>query len=176
MFRYFCKTAALLAFALTLALPAGAQAAPTAIGRYGSWKAYYFMDSGEKVCFLSGQPEKQEGNYKKRGEVFFFITHWSGPKNRNVVSLSSGYAFKVGSQVTATIDGRNFTLFTQGEMAWTRDQDADTAIAEALRKGSKLVVRGVSKRDNQTVDTYNLKGVSAAYDAITRECAAKKQK
>ena len=77
--------------------------APTLIKAQGAWKSYSFLDQGKKVCFMSGQPQKQSGKFKKRGEVFFFVTRWMGDKDKNVVSVSNGYAFKPSSAVTARV-------------------------------------------------------------------------
>jgi hypothetical protein len=67
-------------------LPAQAGASdPSLIGNYGSWKAYSFTDKSGKVCVMNSQPQKQEGNFKKRSQVFFFVTHWPGGKDKNVV-------------------------------------------------------------------------------------------
>ena len=153
------------------ALSAQAANTPKLIGTHNSWKAYSFVDKGEKVCFMSSQPQKQKGKFKKRGEVFFFITHWSGDKEKNVVSISNGYAFKPDSQVTVKIDGKSFQLFTQGEMAWTKDQSVDDALTAALQKGSSLTVSGLSKFGTETTDTYNLKGSGDAYQTVTKECS-----
>lgn len=158
---------------MLLAVPAHARAessAPTQIGVFGDWKAYSFVDQGSKVCFMSSQPKKQEGKFTKRGEVFFFITHWAGEKTKDVVSVSAGYPYKEGSEASVVIDGKTFSLFTEGETAWAKDSTTDQDIASAVRKGSKLSVKGVSKRGTQTTDTYGLKGSADAYKKISEEC------
>jgi hypothetical protein len=147
--------------------------APKLIGRHGAWKAYSFLDNNEKVCFISSQPRKQGGKLRKRGEVFFFVTRWSDEKDKNVVSVANGYAFKPDSQVIVKVDGKAFQLFTQGEMAWTKDQAMDDAITEALKKGATLEVKGISGLGAETTDTYSLTGSGAAYQAITKACAKK---
>lgn len=154
-------------------MPAYANTEPAAVSSHNDWKVYSFPDSGEKVCFMSAQPQKQEGKFKKRGEVFFFVTRWPGDTAKNVVSVSNGYSFKAGSQATVKVDGRRFYFFTQGEMAWTKDQTVDDVLAEAIRQGAVLVVEGTSTRGTQTTDTYDLNGVSAAYQAMTQECNRK---
>ena len=143
---------------------------PKLIANYGDWNAYSFLDNGSKVCFMSSQPQKQEGKFTKRGEVFMFVTHWPAEKTRNVVSISTGYPYKENSSASVTVDGKDFPMFTQGEMAWTRDQATDDAIAGALQTGSSLTVKGTSKRGTETVDTYGLKGSAEAYKAISKEC------
>lgn len=148
--------------------------APFSLGDFGTWKAYYFIDqdTGGKVCFMSSSPEKEEGAYNKnnRGKVLFFVTHWAGEKTSNVVSVSAGYPYKEGSEATVSIDGRDFTLATVNETAWVRDSSTDDTVTAALRKGSTLIIKGVSKRGTATTDTYNLKGSAQAYTAITKAC------
>lgn len=150
--------------------PAVAASEPKQIGAYGDWSAHAFDDNGHKVCFMSSQPKKDEGKYSKRGEIFAFITHWSGDNAKNVFSVSAGYTYMSGSDVTVTIDSKSFTLFSKGEMAWTKDQDTDNAITDALMKGSKMVIKGTSSRGTRTTDTYSLKGSTDAYRAISSQC------
>lgn len=150
-----------------------AGAAPKLISSHDGWKAYYFMDKNEKVCFMANQPTKQEGKFKKRGEVFFFITRWSGDKDRNVVSISNGYTFKPDSQVSVKVDDKTFKLFTQGGMAWTKDQATDDAMTAAVQKAATLTVKGTSHLGTETTDTYKLKGSAAAYKDVVKECIKK---
>lgn len=161
-----------LLMTLTLAAPA-AQAAgndPVLIGHYEGWSAYHFLDRGKKVCFISAAPEKQEGNFKKRGPVRLFVTHWAKDKDADVVSFAAGYAFKDGSPATVEIKGRTFDLFTKDEMAWTKDQETDSAITKEMRGGATMAVKSTSRRGTSVTDTYSLKGVTGAYDAMTQEC------
>ena len=130
----------------------------------------------EQFGQTQSQPRKQEGQFKKRGEVFFFVTHWPGEEGKNAVSISNGYSFKPDSQVIVTVDGKAFKLFTQGEMAWTKDQATDDAVTAALQEGYSLVVQGVSSHGTATTDTYSLKGSVAAFKAVAEECAKNKLK
>lgn len=144
---------------------------PQLLDKYQEWSAYSFNDQGKKSCFMSSQPQRQEGKFTKRGKVFMFITHWPGEKTMNVVSLAAGYPYKEGSKVTVTIDGKDFSMsILKDEMAWTADQASDDALTAAIRKGSKMTVKGTSKRGTLTTDTYSLDGSADAYDAISREC------
>ena len=158
-----------------VAIPSYANSSGVLVGNYGDWNVYTFLEGGKKVCFMSGQPRKKEGKYKKRGEVFFFVTHWFGEGNKNVVSISNGYSFKEGVPVTVSVGGKKFTLFTRDEMAWTENQKDDDALVALLKKKSSLVVRGTSSRGTKTTDTYSLKGTADAWRRMTGECKAKKK-
>ena len=150
--------------------PARASSDQRKLGVFGDWAAFTFTDNGNKVCYMSSQPKKDEGKYSKRGEIFTFITHWPADKAKNVVSVSAGYSYMAGSEIALTVDGKAFKLFTKGEMAWAKDQDTDNAIASAIAAGSKMVIKGTSQRGTVTTDTYSLKGAGEALAAINAEC------
>lgn len=156
-----------------LITPAFAQSSdPVELGRFGAWKAFAFEESGGKgkVCFMSATPEKQEGKFTKRGDVAFFITHWAAEGTRDVVSVAIGYPFKKGSTLNIAVDGKSYTMVTDGEMAWAANSAADAEIASAVRRGSKLVIKAVSQRGTETTDTYSLKGSGDAYKNISSAC------
>ncbi len=168
---------------LTAASHAWADAAdPVLIGSYDGWKAYHFRDKGGEVCFMSRAPDKQEGKFKKRGPVVFFVTHYAGGKDSSVISVANGYAFKPKSPVTLAIKAKKFNLFTQpdkttraDDMAWTKDQAEDAAVIKEILAGASMTVKGTSGRGTATTDTYSLKGSAEAYRAITKDCGAEKE-
>lgn len=143
---------------------------PRLLGTYGDWRAFSFTENGNKVCYMASQPKTAVGNYTRRGEIFALITHRPGENTRDVFSYITGYPYKPNSQVTVQVHGRTFKLFTQDETAWAVDEAADKALANAVRAGSKMVVKGTSKRGTLTTDTFSLKGSSKAYTKITQEC------
>lgn len=158
---------------------ADTSADPKLIGTYGGkngWGAYHFHDRAGEVCFMSRKPDKQEGKFKKRGPVMFFVTHWSGGKDANVVSAMNGYEFKAKTDAALLIKGKKFTLITQGDKTWTKDQDDDNAVIGEMLAGGSLTVKGVSSRGTQTRDTYALKGASDAWKAVLKECPDTKSK
>lgn len=140
------------------------------IGTFGVWKAYEFEENGHKVCYMAASPDKDEGKYTKRGDIVAMITHRPAEGTKNVFSYMSGYGYKKGSNVEVAIDGRDYTLFTQNDMAWAADATADTNLAEGIKKGSKMVVKGVSGKGTETKDTFSLKGSTKAYEAISKAC------
>ena len=50
------------------------------------------------------------------------------------------------------------------------DAADEQKLIEAMKKGSKLVVKATSTRGTQTTDTYSLNGLSQAMDAIATAC------
>lgn len=144
---------------------------PRLSSKHGDWAVYVYEDNGHKVCFMTSQPTKSAGNYTKRGEIHAFITHWTEDGSKNVFNIIAGYPIKTGSTVTVTIDGKKFSLPTvKGETAWAADQATDNALADALQRGSSMVVKGTSQRGTLTTDTYSLRGTTAAYKALGSAC------
>jgi len=143
---------------------------PRMIGEYGAWSAYVFTENGNKVCYMASQPKKSEGNYTRRDEVFALVTHRPKEGTKDVFSYITGYTYKPGSDATITIDGDRQVLFTQDDTAWAPDAETDEKLSGAIQDGSKMVVKGTSTRGTLTTDRFSLKGSSAAYKAISKEC------
>lgn len=148
-------------------------AQPKTIGEFDDWVAYVYMEESNKVCYMVSKPKKEEGNYSKRGDVFALITHRPAEKSRNVFSFVAGYPFKPDSEVTVSIGSQRFKLFTQNETAWASDSATDNRLTTAVRGGNQMIVKGISAQGTATTDTFGLKGSSAAYAAISRECGVK---
>ena len=150
-----------------------AAAADKPLGTFKDWSAMSFTEEESVVCMMWSQPQKAEGDYKKRGEIFVFVTH--RPKDREIgkVSFETGYTFKESSEVRVTIDGRQYTLDTDGSTAWTKDAKDDARMVKAMRAGRKMVMEGTSSRGTDTRDTYSLSGFSAAHNAINKACKTK---
>ncbi|MDP9195669.1 MAG: invasion associated locus B family protein [Pseudomonadota bacterium] len=164
----FCPVA-VLAVALALAVPAlAAEAQP--LGAHKDWSSWMFEEKEGKVCFMQTKPRKSEGKYTRRGDVYLQVTHRPAEGSFDVVSLTAGYSFKPGSDLSVKIDGRSFTLLTSGERAWALDEAGDRQLTDAILKGKQMVVKGVSSRGTETTDTYSLSGSTAAHKAIDKAC------
>lgn len=146
---------------------------PKAIGEFGDWIAYVYMEENNKVCYMVGKPVKEEGSYTKRGNVYALITHRPAEKSKNVFSFVAGYPYKAGSEVTVSIGSQRFKLFTQNETAWAPDSATDNKLVSAVRSGNQMVINGTSSQGTVTTDTFGLKGSSAAHAAISKECGIK---
>lgn len=158
--------------ALSLSMMGGsAQASePRSLGTFGAWSTFVFLENNNKVCYMAAKPQKHEGNYKSRGDIFALITHRPAEGSKNVFSYSAGYGYKLNSEAAVNISGKKFSLFTQDDMAWAPDGSQDNAITEAIKAGSSMVVKGTSARGTETTDTFSLDGSTKAYEAISTEC------
>ena len=166
------KTLRALLPAFLLILGAAPAFAQSTIGTFGDWTAFSRGSGKGKVCYLGASPNKAEGKYSKRGDVYALVTHRPADKSLGVVSIEAGYTYKKGSEVTLTIDGKARQLYTNGGQAWAFEKD-DPLIVAAMKAGKTLIVKGVSSRGTKTTDSYRLKGFTAAFKAISKACGVK---
>ena len=157
-----------------LGLMAGGAAAqsPQFLGSFRDWNVYRFEDGEQAICYMASEPKKQEGNYTRRGSPAVLVTRRPGPRVVDEVSVQPGYSYMDGSEVQIEVDrNRRFMLFTRGEHAWTKSEDADQALIRAMRGGTDMTVRGTSTRNTFSLDTYSLMGFTAAYEAMVEACS-----
>ena len=143
------------------------------LGTFNDWEAYAYREDGKPVCYMVSQPKKKQGDYTRRGDVFAMVTHRPGENSSNVVSFYAGYTYKEDSSVRVQIGSDSVDLFTAAAAAWTRSRDDDRALIRQMIRGADMVVKGTSRFDTETTDTYSLTGFTAAYRAISRTCDVK---
>lgn len=172
------KTLALLAF--LLAMPTLAQAAahkpeqkgpppPKELGKFDDWIAATHEESGVTVCYAFVPAKNSAPALANRGQVVLTVTQ--RPTGRDAVAITAGYIYPKNATVTMQVGTTGFDFYTSGSDAFARDGHAVTA---AFQKGETALTRSPSSREGQVVvDTYSLRGFSAAYSAITKACPAR---
>ena len=170
MYRFF--TAA-LATALLIAAPFTASASdPVLDSENKAWSVFTLNQSGQKICYVTSSPIKKDGDYKRRGEPYLLVTY----RGDNVaeISVSSGYPYKKGSKVDASVDDKhNYKLFTTDEtpkIAWAVDRKTDTQIIESMISGGKFSATGHSRLGTYSKDTYSLLGFTKSYKRMKTLC------
>lgn len=152
-----------------------AAAAPAQrIGGVGAWNAYLYKGKSGRVCYLAGAPQKSEPARLRRKPPSVTVTHRPDENVFNVVNFLEGYPLKPGSDASLGIDGTNFDLFTKDDGAWSRTADTDKAIVEAMAKGRKAVIKGVSEKGPTTTDSYSLAGFTQTLALIDKACGVKR--
>jgi hypothetical protein len=165
-------------FTAATALIAASAIAPaqsaTGIGTFKQWGAYTSTEAGGKMCFVAAQPQSskyQPEGVRARDPVFFMVTTIPGKNIRNEASTIIGYPFADNVKVTIEIDGDDsFTMFTDKDSAWIENPAQEADLIAAMQKGVRMTVSGKSRRGTLTTDTYSLSGITAALDAIAKEC------
>lgn len=152
--------------------PALSQEKPTNLGSFKSWTAWKGTDANGEMCYISAAPTGSEPEGVKRSPIHFLIIHRKGLGTKNEVQTLIGYPFNTSnSGASAAIDGKSFPMVTEGEAAWLASSADEKGFVDAMKAGTKLVVKGTSQRGTNTTDNYDLGGVTAAMAEIDKACA-----
>jgi invasion protein IalB len=173
-------TIALLAGILTGVVGPGAAGAQTQqrVDAKQDWSIFQAGAESQRVCWIVSLPTRSAASRNgksvqvNRGDIFLMISIRPADGVTNEVSFISGYPFKKGTEVKASVGGKKFTLFTEGENAWAPSTEDDAALIDAFRSGAKAKIEGESKRGTTTVDTFSLSGFTAALAAAGDLCKA----
>ncbi len=143
------------------------------LGRFQDWRAHHFIEEGKRVCAMWTQPEKAEGKYTRRGEIFALVSHRPAEERFGIVSFEMGYPFASGKALAVSVDGgRPIRLPTSGSLAWHDSREINRRLVKEMQEGLEMVATGRSQRGTKTVDTYSLRGFTKAYKAISDACPA----
>ncbi len=160
-----------IAAAVSLSLAAAAAAADTeSLGSFDDWQAYRYGAGDGRICYMASLPTTSKGGPDNRDDAYVTVTHRPAENSTDVVSVVGGYGFKKGSEAVFNVDGREFQMFTQGDGAWLKTAAEDKQAVQAMIRGLKLVVRGEPDTGGASVDSYSLKGFTAAHAAISKAC------
>ena len=154
------------------AAPAPGPAKPTFLAQFSDWGAYMATPNGRKICFAISKPTSAETKPpdRPRNQPYMFISTRPADKVINEVSIVVGYPFKTSSEANAQVGSTTFQLYTQGDGAWIKNAAEEAHMVEAMRAGDTAVVRGMSAKGTESIDTYSLKGLSEALDRVAQEC------
>ncbi len=157
------------ALAPPVALPMGQ---PKHLGSFGNWGAYLGERDGRKICFALAKPTSSQvvPRGRPRDAVYLFISTRPAENVRNEVSIVFGYAFGPTSTATVEIGADTFDMYTRSDGAWIRNTTEESRMVETMRKGTSLVVKGVSAAGLQSTDSYALRGLAPALDRAAQEC------
>lgn len=129
----------------------------------GKWN--FVKDSD--YCYIGSAPileEIPEG--KKRDDPYILVYRINRNPNA-VIQVNAGYPYKDGESVSVKIDKKNYVFYSEADSAWTEN---DNEIIYAMKMGVSLIVKGTSSRGTETIDTYSLKGFTAAFNKLTNDC------
>jgi hypothetical protein len=145
---------------------------PTLIGQYGGWGAYTAAPNGKKVCFALAKPSSSKTTpaNRPRDPAYAFVSIRPSEKVFNEVSIMIGYALKPGSESSLEVGGASYAMYTQGDGLWIKNAAEEERLVEAMRRAPDAVVKGVSAKGTETIDTFSLKGLAQALDRIGQDC------
>jgi Invasion associated locus B (IalB) protein len=147
-------------------------AEPTLIGQFGTWGAYTATPNGKKVCFALAKPSSSKTNpaNRPRDPAYAFVSTRPAEKVTNEVSIMIGYTLKPGSESTLEVGGGSYAMYTQGDGLWIKNAAEEGRMVEAMRKSADVVVKGVSAKGTETIDTFSMKGLAQALDRLAQDC------
>jgi hypothetical protein len=147
-------------------------AEPTLIGQFGTWGAYTATPNGKKVCFALAKPAASKTNppNRPRDPAYAFVSTRPAEKVVNEVSVMIGYAVKPGSESTLEVGGASYALYTQGDGLWIKNAAEEQRMVESMRKAPDVVVKAVSAKGTETIDTFSMKGLAQALDRLAQDC------
>jgi hypothetical protein len=169
--------AALLALVLAAPSLASAQpkkpaveAGPQELGKFDDWTAATHQESGRESCYAFAVAKNSVPVLAGRGEVVLTVTERA--TGRDWVAISAGFTFRKDTAVTLQVDTAGFDFYTAQSSAFARD---GKAVVAAFQKGEQALARSPGPREGQMlVDTFSLRGFSAAYAAISKACPARR--
>jgi len=140
------------------------------LGTFGDWGAYMAGEGVNKVCFALSQPKERAPAGLQRDPAYVFITSRPAQNVRNEVSFTVGFPMKPGVDAGATVDAASFALEAKDKSAFVKNAAEEGRFVDAMRGGSKLLVKSTSLRGNVTTDTYSLSGLSKALEKLGTDC------
>lgn len=166
------RLALVAALSLT-ALLAHAQESTNRVATMTDWNVFT-EDEPSKECWGVSKP-KESVNTKEgkpaavnRSDILLFVTFRPGKPGE--ISFTGGYPFAPGSTVEVAIDGQPYQFFTDGEWAWPGSPEDDAAVLAALKGGTTAVMSAMSGKGTKTVDTFSLRGFTAAMEDAGTRC------
>lgn len=162
--------ASLLALVLPTVPAQAQQTGARLVESFNDWSVYTAQQGNAKVCYATTQPKVRLPAGLNRDPAFIFISNRPAENVRNEVSLVMGFPTRPGQDAEAVIDSRSFALVTKGPNAWVKNHAQEATVLNAMRAGSKLIVKSASARGSSLTDEYSLSGVTAALQRLAREC------
>jgi len=148
-----------------------ATAGSTPLGQSGDWGIYVAGAGPTKQCYTAAKPQDRAPANLQRDPAYFFISTRPAENVRNEISIIMGFPVKADKPAPEIQVGtEKFVMAAQGPHLWVKEAARNSALVEAMRRGTKLTIKATSMRGNLTTDTYSLNGIGAALDRVKKEC------
>ena len=148
-----------------------ATAGSTPLGQSGDWGIYVAGSGPTKQCYAAAKPQDRAPANLQRDPAYFFISTRPAENVRNEISIIMGFPVKADKPAPEIQVGtEKFVMASQGPHLWVKEGARNSALVEAMRRGSKLTIKATSMRGNLTTDTYSLSGIGGALDRVKKEC------
>ena len=144
---------------------------PAQLASYGDWGVFLAQGEKSKTCYALATPkERISRRVETRPRLCLHLQPATAKKVREEISVIMGFPVKEGSAARAEIGESGFDLVAKGTNAWIKNQAEEPKFIDALKKGSKLIVKAPSLKGHVTIDSYSLGGLSQALERVEKEC------
>jgi len=139
------------------------------IGKFKDWESFVLSQDGNKTCFAQSIPVVRAPKKLKRDPSRLFVSFRPAENIKNEVSVTNGYEFKLKAPVTAKSGKKAYDLFSKGRFAWVVDSKDESKLIVTMKKASRLMIIGMTKKDDQTTDHYSMMGFTKAYNTAKKK-------
>ena len=141
------------------------------VGKFKDWESFVLSQDGNKTCFAQSTPVVRAPKKLKRDPSKLFVSFRPAENIKNEVSVTNGYEFKLKTPVAAKSGKKNYDLFSKGRFAWVVDSKDESRLIATMKKASRLMIIGMTEKDDQTTDHYSMMGFTKAYNIAKKSCS-----
>ena len=141
------------------------------IGKFKDWESFVLSQDGNKTCFAQSIPVVRAPKKLKRDPSRLFVSFRPAENIKNEVSVTNGYEFKLKAPVAAKSGKKSYDLFSKGRFAWVVDSKDESKLIVTMKKASRLMIIGMTEKDDQTTDHYSMMGFTKAYNTAKKSCS-----
>ena len=141
------------------------------VGKFKDWESFVLSQDGNKTCFAQSIPVVRAPKKLKRDPSRLFVSFRPAENIKNEVSVTNGYEFKLKTPVAAKSGKKSYDLFTKGRFAWVVDSKDESKLIVTMKKASRLMIIGMTEKDDQTTDHYSMMGFTKAYNTAKKSCS-----
>ena len=141
------------------------------VGKFKDWESFVLSKDGNKTCFAQSVPVVRAPKKLKRDPSRLFVSFRPAENIKNEVSVTNGYEFKLKAPVAAKSGKKSYDLFSKGRFAWLVDSEDESKLIVTMKKASRLMIIGMTEKDDQTTDHYSMMGFTKAYNTAKKSCS-----
>ena len=141
------------------------------VGKFKDWESFVLLNEGVKICFAQSTPVLKAPKKFKRDPSRLFVSFRPDENIKNEVSVTNGYKFKLKAPVAAKSGKKSYDLFAKGRFAWVVDSKDESKLIVTMKKASRLMIIGMTEKDDQTTDHYSMMGFTKAYNIAKKSCS-----
>ena len=141
------------------------------VGKFNDWESFVLSQNGNKTCFAQSTPVVRAPKKLKRDPSRLFVSFRPAENIKNEVSVTNGYEFKLKTPVAAKSGKKSYDLFSKGRFAWIVDSKDESKLIVTMKKASRLMIIGMTEKDDQTTDHYSMMGFTKAYNTAKKSCS-----